>query len=130
MAPEVYDSGPTAPFMLSENEAKPPPLRASASTSRIAPKFDIASTSRIAAKPESKGFLGISDAWTWRPKFSVKNPDYPKVSAPGCFFISHSGGFQLIHRATSKCLGFYTRAQIKELESKYATKKRKTGSKR
>jgi len=54
----------------------------------------------------------------------VRNPNYPRVTAVGCFFVEHSGGYQLIHTKTDKYLGHYTMAAISELEKKYAKKKR------
>lgn len=127
----MSDSVNPAPVMLSKIEADPlslpQVLTARASASKHAPKMDLASTSSNLAKIEPKGFLGIAEARTWRPKLTVKNRDYPKVTCPGTFFIQHSGGFQLIHRASNKCLGFYTREQTKELERKYGNKKQKRG---
>jgi len=111
-----------APVALNE-ASKPPPLAQSASTSNFELKAPVASTSKKTVRVERQGFLGISDARTWRPKLFERNPNYPRVTSPGCFFLEHSGGFQLIHRLTKKCLGFYTRAQTKELEKKYGKKK-------
>jgi len=128
MAPEVEDSGPTAPVMLSQATAKPPPemafVAATASASTIREKKPRASASTKPVKVEPQGFLGISEARTWRPKLVIKNPDYPKVTLPGTFFIAHAGGFQLIERATNRPLGHYTKATIKDLERKYGKAKR------
>jgi hypothetical protein len=44
-------------------------------------------------------------------------------TAVGCFFVEHSGGYQLIHTKTNKYLGHYSMAAIAELEKKYAKKK-------
>ena len=77
--------------------------------------------------PQTKagfGFLGISQGRVWRPKVYVRNPNYPRVTAVGCYFVEHSGGYQLIHTNTNKYLGHYTMAAISELEKKYAKKKR------
>lgn len=54
----------------------------------------------------------------------VRNPNYPRVTAVGCFFVEHSGGYQLIHTKSNKYLGHYTMAAISELEGKYAKKKK------
>jgi hypothetical protein len=59
----------------------------------------------------------------WRPKVYVRNPNYPRVTAVGCFFVEHSGGYQLIQTKTNKYLGHYSMAAIAELEKKYAKKK-------
>jgi hypothetical protein len=71
------------------------------------------------------GLGGINRRVVWRPKTVVKNPDYPRVTAPGCYWQDHSGGFHLLHRKTNKYLGHYTRDAIKELELKYGKTKRK-----
>jgi hypothetical protein len=81
-------------------------------------------------KSKGRGFLGISDGRIWKSKLYSRNPDFPKVSTPGCFFIGHSGGFQLIHRGTLKYLGHYTRSSITLLEKQYGKKKRRSKNSR
>ena len=82
------------------------------------------STRTFSASIASAGFLGISQGRLWRPKVYVRNPRYPRITAPGCYFQEHSGGFSLIHKPTNKYLGHYTRAAITSLEKKYAEKGR------
>lgn len=62
----------------------------------------------------------ITQGIPWRPKLFVRNPRYPKVTAPGYHFVESAGGFALIHRKSGKYLGHYTKADIIELEKKYA----------
>jgi len=125
MAPGSNDSAKPAPVLLSTSEPIfPAVLSARASASTSTPKLAIASTSTKSVTASDGGFLGISEARTWRPKLTIKNKNYPRVTCPGTFFIQHSGGFQLIHRAKNKCLGFYSQATIKDLEKQYGKKKR------
>lgn len=65
----------------------------------------------------------ISRGIVWHPKLFVRNPRYPKVTAKGCHFKESSGGFVLVHAKTNKYLGHYTKADIAELEKKYARRK-------
>jgi hypothetical protein len=67
----------------------------------------------------------VSRGIVWRPKLLVKNPRYPKVTAKGCKFAAHGNGFILTHRKTGKYLGFYTKADIAELEKQYYRKPRR-----
>jgi hypothetical protein len=108
----------------SESAFTPPNARAFSPTSEIT--FTRSFTPAI--KPVGKGFLGISDSRVWKPKLYSRNPDFPQVSTPGCFFVQHSGGFQLIHRGTLKYLGHYTKSSVALLEEKYGKKKRRTKS--
>jgi hypothetical protein len=120
------DGARVLPFRVLENTGS-----VSACTPRSASACSQASESTFtrsctpAVKPLVKGLLGISDSRVWKPKLYSRNPDFPQVSTPGCFFVQHSGGFQLIHRATLKYLGHYTKSSIALLEEKYGKKKRR-----
>jgi hypothetical protein len=99
--------------------------RDQSSCARTSPGIIQSSSARtFPANKASVGFLGISHGRVWRPKVYVRNPKYPRVTAVGCYFVEHSGGYQLIHTNSSKYLGHYTMAAISELEKKYAKKKR------
>jgi hypothetical protein len=93
-----------------------------------------ASASSFPTKPGNAGFMGVSRGAAiglhWRPKQRVENHRYPKVTAPGTYWIEHSGGFQLINRTPSKYLAHYTQENIRKLEKQYGKKKsprRRTG---
>src|SRR5262249_10128574 len=55
-----------------------------------------ASPSRLPSSPLNAAFTGIARNLQWRPKTVTKNPDYPRVTAPGCYWQDHSGGFHLL----------------------------------
>lgn len=117
-------------LMTGTDGARVLPFRALENTrseSAFSPASESAFTGSFtpAVKSGGKGFLGISDSRVWKPKLYSRNPDFPQVSTPGCFFVQHSGGFQLIHRATLKYLGHYTKSSIALLEEKYGKKKRR-----
>jgi hypothetical protein len=104
-------------------------------TARTSPDPGQSSSARTVARtfPAKRvgvGFLGISEERVWRPKVYVRNPNYPRVTAAGCFFVEHSGGYQLIRTKSNKYLGHYTMAAISELEKKYAKKKRNNRSRK
>jgi hypothetical protein len=85
----------------------------------------------VTAEPEqeqrvTRSLIGLVKPRTWRPKLSVKNREYPGVTSPGTYFITHSGGFQLYQQKTREYLGHYTKAAIRELERLYGkTRSRK-----
>jgi hypothetical protein len=99
-------------------------LRPSATGSRcaIATGSNIRSTFTVSVA--GARFKRLAARVAWRPKTAVKNADYPRVTAPGCYFKSDSGGFALVRRATNKYLGHYTRNTIAELERQYGKIKR------
>jgi hypothetical protein len=110
---------------LGASGARTPALSGQSSSARSRPGFNRSSSARtFPANKPSVGFLGISQGRSWRPKVYVRNPNYPRVTAVGCFFVEHSGGYQLIHTKSNKYLGHYSMAAIAELEKKYAKKKR------
>jgi len=80
----------------------------------------------LPSSPLNAAFTGIARNLQWRPKTVTKNPDYPRVTAPGCYWQDHSGGFHLLHRKTNKYLGHYTKDAIAKLEAKYGSKPKKT----
>ena len=109
---------------LGVSGARNPAPSGRSSSARSRPGFNRSSSARtFPANKPSVGFLGISQGQKWRPKVYVRNPNYPCVTAVGCFFVEHSGGYQLIHTKTNKYLGHYSMAAISELEKKYAKKK-------
>jgi hypothetical protein len=82
-------------------------------------------SSRILANhSKQRGLLGLVSSRTWRKKLKVKNAEYPRVTSPGTYFISHSGGFQLYQQKTRDYLGHYTKSAIKELENRYGKKRK------
>jgi hypothetical protein len=120
------DGARVLPFRVLENtgsESAFTPQSASACSQASESAFTRPFTPAV--KSGGKGFLGISDSRVWKPKLYSRNPDFPRVSTPGCFFVQHSGGFQLIHRSTLKYLGHYTKSSIGLLEEKYGKKKRR-----
>ena len=95
----------------------------------------VATGSRFAASDAGQrsftSFVGRLTERDWRPKTMIRNSEYPRVSSPGCYFKSDSGGFALIHRATNKWLGHFTKSAIAKLEKQYGKKKsRATNRKR
>jgi hypothetical protein len=105
--------------------SNPEPATGSNSASAVSSNSTFATGSRSAATIVGARFKSLAARVTWRPKTTVKNADYPRVTAPGCYFNSDSGGFALTHRATNKYLGHYTRNAIAELERKYGKKNSK-----
>src|SRR5262249_53475655 len=61
-----------------------------------------ATGSRFTATVVGARFKRLAARVIWRQKTTVKNTYYPRVTAPGCYFKSDSGGFALTHRATNK----------------------------
>ena len=106
------------------SDARTPAPSGQSSSARSRPGFNQSSSARtFPANKASVGFLGISQGRVWRSKVYVRNPNYPRVTAVGCFFVEHSGGYQLIHTKTNRYQGHHTMALISELEGKYAKKK-------
>jgi hypothetical protein len=125
------DGARVLPFQRSVSGAGSEPEINHCSSARTSPEIVPSSSTRtIFANKASVGFLGISQGRVWRPKVYVRNPNYPRVTAVGCFFVEHSGGYQLIHTKSNKYLGHYTMAAVSELEGKYAKKKRSSRSRK
>jgi hypothetical protein len=130
-APGVEKEPETAPTSSARTSSEV----GQSSSARTSPENGPTSSARTVTRtfPANKvsvGFLGISQGRVWRPKVYVRNPNYPRVTAVGCFFVEHSGGYQLIHTKSNKYLGHYTVAAISELEMKYAKKKRSSRSRK
>src|SRR5262249_37515336 len=100
--------------------------RQSIGQSASASKIPVSNTNNMAFMP----LVGALKERSWKPKTTIRNPCYPAVTSPGCYFVSHSAGFQLIHRASCRYLGHYTKAAIKELEIKYGKKKSRAKNRR
>ncbi len=111
----------------------PPNILPVAAPAASASSLPSASASSIPAKTEINqvipSLFGALNARVWRPKTREDNPNYPRVTSPGCYFIEHSGGFQLMNRSPLRYLGHYTKAATRELERKYGKKKRSRKSK-
>ena len=116
MVPRPQESQP----IDSGNEQETARSSSTRTTSEI---IQSSSARTFPANKASVAFLGISQGRVWRPKMYVRNPNYPRVTAVGCYFVGHSGGYQLIHTKSNKYLGHYTMAAISELEKKHAKKK-------
>jgi hypothetical protein len=65
----------------------------------------------------------IATGLKWRPVKFVRNKEYPRVIANGCYWVRSGSGFQLMHQESSKYLGYYTSAEVKALEKQYGHKK-------
>jgi hypothetical protein len=76
--------------------------------------------------------LSFSTLWgagtnpVWRPRKFVRDDSYPSVTAAGFYFRKDSGGFALIRRTDRKCVGFYTKLSIQELEQQHGNKNSKS----
>jgi hypothetical protein len=108
---------------------KPDETDVSTSSSETSKSVAFTSPSKDSSKnpvssTNDRGLLGLVNPRTWRRKLTIKNKEYPRVTSPGTYFISHSGGFQLYQQNTRRYLGHYTKAAIRELEGKYAKKRK------
>jgi hypothetical protein len=102
----------------------PFPVRVTSPSEPVAESVPPPVTLPTQNQPFTHGLLGLVTGRTWRAKLRTKNREYPEVTSPGTYFISHSGGFQLYAQKTRDYLGHYTKAAIAALEEKYGRKKK------
>src|SRR5262245_35280775 len=84
------------PVLPATSSTRTPMISGESSSARTLPTSGATSSARtFSINNTGAGFLGISQGRVWRPKVYVRNPNYPRVTAVGCFFVEHSGGYQL-----------------------------------
>ncbi len=124
------DSRVVLPFPVSERSQKPQVAPVSkpcevetfAHVSKPVLPTDFAHVGKIEQPSVFSTLWGAGANPVWRPKKFVRDDSYPKVTASGFYFRKDSGGFALIRRSDRKCVGFYTKLSIQELEKQHGSK--------